>query len=194
MTITFGAIGTVLVLMIAITLRNIMRRSASAGRSNNETVVAGVDVEESTADVAEAEKRPQSVKDSNPEGTADATTAESDDQPELKRPLGPAALATLRNMTPQERLERVDSDGDGKITKEELQLVPRMPQFSIFRRIIDNFASFDQDNDGYLDKFEQGRVVGMMVRKMQENGKPPRRDGPFRRQENRQGPRPAQES
>ena len=102
-------------------------------------------------------------------------------------------------MSPQERISRVDENGDGKLTLSELKTIPRVVQNGVFGRIIENFDKFDLNADGALDQFEQGRVAGLFSKGVQNKGmQPPGRQGqgpppgrPNRpgRMENRKAPR-----
>ncbi len=77
---------------------------------------------------------------------------------------------------PAERLQRLDVNNDGRITKQELD-IPRIPPGGVLRRAIEEFDRFDTSpQDGALDRFEIQRLLRLLTRSgLGENGMRPRR-------------------
>ncbi len=93
----------------------------------------------------------ESASDVEDSPAADSTTeSASEFRP---RPFG------ARRPNPAERLWRLDTNGDEKLSKAELN-VQRMPEAGPLRQVADNFDDYDQDpRDGVLDRNELQRVI-----------------------------------
>src|SRR5439155_2985534 len=80
-------------------------------------------------------------------GSPPASPRPGEGQPAPGRPGAPAgALEEIR-----ERIKQADTNGDGKISKEESQKVPD--------RIKDNFDRIDANSDGFIDEAEMRQMM-----------------------------------
>src|SRR5262245_17347925 len=92
-----------------------------------------------------------------PDKPADKPPAKPSDPPPRPRPTPEQIVDMI--------LQRMDTNKDGKISKEEAK-----------DRIAENFAAIDTNKDGYLDRAE----LLVMARRMVQSGPPPGRPGgPF---------------
>lgn len=116
------------------------------------------------------------------EATADGVASETETDRRPKRDETPQArtpgIADRRNGAPRERLFQLDTDADGRLSKEELEAAPAGAN-GLIRRIIDQFDRIDGNKDGLLDPPELERA---QQPPRNPGGRPPLRRGPNRNQ------------
>lgn len=142
-----SAAAVIIVVLIAMMISEMPSNNDESDQHIAEAIV--VAAADETPVVSRGQQKSASDADDSSAADSTAETA-SEFRP---RPFG------ARRPSPAERLWRLDTDGDEKLSKAELH-VQRMPEAGPLRQVADNFDDFDQDpRDGVLDRNEIQRVL-----------------------------------